>query len=92
MAAKEPIILPSEDRIRMARLYEEVLTRLEEMAMITARTLRMNAGAGSTVKFNPLAEEGKVEFTSVEIVCTAQGCGCYDYREGACFETIARQV
>ena len=91
-AGKEPIILPSEDRIRMTRLYEEVLTRLEEMAMITARTLKMDAGADSTIKFNPLAEEDEVEFTAIEIVSTAQGRGCYDYREGACFGAIAGQV
>ena len=28
----------------MARLYEEVRIRLEEMAMITARNLKMNSG------------------------------------------------
>jgi hypothetical protein len=83
------IILSSEDRIRMTRLYEEVLTRLEEMAMITARTLKMHASAASTVKFNPILEHREFDFAAVEIISTNQGQGCYDYREGACFRTIA---
>jgi hypothetical protein len=91
-AAKLPVILSSEDRIRMTRLYEEVLTRLEEMAMITARTLKIHAGPGSTIKFNPIPEAADVDFASVEIVCLPDGFGCYDYREGACFERLARQV
>jgi hypothetical protein len=71
----------------MTRLYEEVLTRLEEMAMITARALKMSAGAASTVCFHPLPEAGDGEFTAVEIISTSQVRGCYDYREGACFAT-----
>jgi hypothetical protein len=89
-AAKEAIILPAEDRNRMARLYEEVLTRVEEMAMITARTLKIQAGARVAVRFNPLVE-GTVDFTAVEIVRTPQSRGCYDYREGACFKTMEHQ-
>jgi hypothetical protein len=91
-AKKEPIILPSEDRIRMTRLYEEVLTRVEEMALITARTLRLDAGAGFTVKFNPVSESEDGGFVPVEIVRAPQGHGCYDYREGACFLANARRV
>jgi hypothetical protein len=87
-----PIILPSEDRIRMTRLYEEVLTRLEEMAMITARTLKVNAGVGCTVTFNPLRETDELDFPAVQIIATPQGHGCYDYRDGACFRTIARST
>ena len=91
-AAKRQTILPSEDRIRMTRLYEEVVTRLEEMAMITARTLKLNAGAGSTIRFNPVSPQSRVlELAAVEIVCTDAGSGCYDYSEGACFG-IARNV
>ena len=41
----------------MTRLYEEVVTRLEEMAMITVRALKMDAQMELAVKFNPLAEQ-----------------------------------
>jgi hypothetical protein len=91
-ATKEPVILPFEDRIRMTRLYEEVLTRLEEMAMITARTLKMGAGASYAVKFNPVAAEDKAEFAAVELLSNPQGLGCYDYFRGACFGTLSRQT
>jgi hypothetical protein len=70
----------------MSRLYEEVRIRLEEMAMITARTLRLNADRSSEVKFCPFASGTDNEVEAVELVHTARGCGCYDYRQGACFE------
>lgn len=82
----KPVILSSEDRNRMARLYEEVRIRLEEMAMITARTLKMNAGRSSEVKFCPFASGMELEVESVELIRTQLGRGCYDYRLGACFE------
>ena len=69
----------------MTRLYEEVFTRLEEMAMITARALKLDARAASAVRFSPLTEQRDKEFAAVEIVATADCTGCYDYREGACF-------
>ena len=84
---KGSIILPFEDRIRMTRLYEEVLTRLEEMSMITARALKLNGQADFAVKFNPLSGQEAHEFAAVEIVATPGGSGCYDYREGVCFQT-----
>jgi hypothetical protein len=89
-ATQEPIRLPFEDRNRMTRLYEEVVARLEEMAMITARTLRMDASEGFSVKFRPLSEGDEAEFTAAEIVSTPRGCACYDYREGACYRTTTR--
>lgn len=89
--AKTPIFLPSEDRIRMTRLYEEVFIRLEEMAMITARILKLEAGAEFSVRFNPLPELKEHEFAAVEVVSTAGCSGCYDYRAGACFGTETRQ-
>jgi hypothetical protein len=69
----------------MTRLYEEVYTRLEEMAMITARALKLEARAELAVRFNPLAEQREHEFAAVEIVSAGNCKGCYDYREGACF-------
>ena len=71
----------------MSRLYEEVTARLEEMAMITSRTLRMNPSLGFTVKFNPLSENFDAEFMAVEIISSPQGRGCYDYRAGACYRS-----
>ena len=74
----------------MTRLYEEVFTRLEEMAMITARAIKLECRADFAVKFNPLTEQREQhEFavTPVEIVSTAECTGYYDYREGACFGT-----
>ena len=75
----------------MTRLYEEVFTRLEEMAMITTRALKFDARAALAVKFNPLPEQQEHEFAAVEIVSTAECSGCYDYRDGACFERETRQ-
>ena len=83
---QKTVILPAEDRCRMSRLYEEVRVRLEEMAMITARTLKINASRGSDVKFCPLAAGADGGRETVELFRTTRGQGCYDYREGACFE------
>jgi hypothetical protein len=83
--AKNQILLAAEDRVRMTRLYEEVFTRLEEMAMITARAIRLDARAAFAVKFNPVAGQHGREFAAVEIVSTADRIGYYDYREGTCF-------
>ena len=82
----QPVILASEDRNRMSRLYEEVRIRLEEMAMITARTLKISAGRNTEVKFCPFASVPDVEIEAVELIRTFEGRGCYDYRRGACFE------
>jgi hypothetical protein len=82
---RETILLSAEDRHRMTRLYEEVLTRLDEMAMITARTLGMCAPVESEVLFSPVFP-GEIEaFRSVELIRWPQGSGCYDYRQGSCF-------
>jgi hypothetical protein len=82
---KETILLNAEDRHRMTRLYEEVLTRLDEMAMITARTLGMSVAVESHVLFSPVFP-GEIEaFRGVELVRWPQGSGCYDYRQGSCF-------
>jgi hypothetical protein len=87
LIGKEAVILPAEDRTRMSRLYEEVRIRLEEMAMITTRTLKIRAGHVLEIKFHPFASWGEVEFEAVELVRTPQGYGCYDYRQGSCFES-----
>ena len=81
----QSIVLPADDRHRMSRLYEEVRIRLEEMAMITARTLKMKSGRGSAVRFCPSAL-GPDDIEAVELIHTPVARGCYDYREGTCFE------
>ena len=83
---KTAVLLHSDDRQRMTRLYEEVLTRLEEMAMITARNLGMNAGARFDIAFRPLTAAVAGEFEAVELVRGLSGTGCYDYHRGACFQ------
>jgi hypothetical protein len=82
---RETILLNADDRHRMTRLYEEVLTRLDEMAMITARTLGRPAAVESEVLFSPVLP-GEIEtFRGVELVRWPQGSGCYDYGQGSCF-------
>jgi hypothetical protein len=80
------VSLSSEDRARMARLFEEVESRLHEMARIAARTLNRDTSPGYEIKFNPhpskqTDEPGPVD---IEIICDEHGCICYDYREGIC--------
>ena len=82
---RETILLNAEDRHRMTRLYEEVLTRLDEMAMITARTLSMSAGVESEVLFSHVLPGETETLRYVELVRWPQGSGYYDYRQGSCF-------
>ena len=70
----------------MSRLYEEVRIRLEEMALITARVLKMNSGRRSEVNFHPFATDAELEIEAVELIRNGHSKGCYDYRQGACFE------
>ncbi len=90
-ALTETVLLDAEDRHRMTRLYEEVLTRLEEMAMITSRNLGLNPGAASDVLFRPLAPGNLDQFNAVEVVRGSNVSGCYDYGQGICFEYNPRQ-
>jgi hypothetical protein len=81
----EAVLLHADDRQRMARLYEEVLTRLEEMAMITARNLRLEPRAAIEVRFRPLGVADG-EARAVELLRDAFASGCYDYSRGICFQ------
>ncbi len=83
----EVVFLPAEDRNRMSRLYEEVWIRLEEMAMIMSRTLKIKASRETEIRFCPFAPDGKFGYEAVELVRSPQGCGWYDYRRGLCFES-----
>ncbi len=75
----------------MTRLYEEVLTRLEEMAMITARVLDIPPGFTGEVLFNPITSGARDEFTAVEVLRGSHGSGYYDYSLGCCFESQPNQ-
>lgn len=89
-AVKESVFLPTEDRNRMSRLYEEVWVRLDEMAMITARTLKLHASRPCEVRFCPVTPKAESECEAVELVRTSgSGWGCYDYRQGLCFDSEA---
>ncbi len=82
------------DRVRMARLYEEVKGRLMEMSLIMARNLNMSVSERTTLMLRPRGLEADAqpdtrESGIVEVHCTqtADGsweCGCYDYDAGTC--------
>jgi hypothetical protein len=84
--------LSSEDKARMARLFEEVESRLQEMGRIAARTANLDAAAKYQVKFLPRQQESNPDSgggsgpggVDIEIICDQHGCICYDYREGIC--------
>ncbi len=83
-----------EDRERMQRLSEEVRGRLQEMALITARTLGIDLDSDTVVKFVPLKVDraslgqepglGEEPGQTIEIVCGPAGCGCYVDPPGIC--------
>ena len=68
LLAEKLIVLSAEDRNRMSRLYEEVRTRLEEMAMISSRTLRLSADCRSEAEFTYPFVQGEPEFGAVALV------------------------
>ena len=79
MAAMTGVELSVEDRQRMRRLTEEVRGRLEEMALITARTLGVPLTPGSVRKFVPVpAATDQAHVVHVEIIDNPDGThGCY---------------
>jgi hypothetical protein len=87
----QDVLLHAEDRYRMTRLYEEVLTRLEEMALITGRTLGLGPGTVFDIRFSRLAAPGSGESEAVELIRGGMTSGCYDYHRGVCFhlETVS---
>ena len=79
MTAMTGVELSVEDRQRMRRLTEEVRGRLEEMALITARTLGVPLSPGSVRKFVPVAAAAdQAHVVHVEIIDNPDGTyGCY---------------
>ena len=91
--------LSTEDKARMARLFEEVEARLQEMGRIAARTVDLQASEEYTVKFQSRPRQGpddgglppggvplppRPPTPDIEIICDRDGCYCYDYHEGIC--------
>jgi hypothetical protein len=75
------------DRERMQRLSEEVRGRLQEMALITTRTLGIPLDRDTVVKFSPVETRADGDLgvvTNIEIVCGPDGCGCYVEPPGIC--------
>ncbi|MDN7671326.1 hypothetical protein QZM22_02015 [Burkholderia oklahomensis] len=88
--------LSDEDRARMEKLYEEVSGRLREMALITARNLRLSTTKKMDVLFfppntahksgsKPVEAAKPIVFEGTEIICSSSGCGCYDFDAGVCY-------
>ncbi|WP_309680740.1 hypothetical protein [Polaromonas sp.] len=74
--------LKPDDAARMVRLAEEVRARIEEMAMIFARTVGVPLTSDMVRKFCPSEAMMRWPQPDIEIVCTSDGkCGCFDYRE-----------
>lgn len=63
-----------EDQYRIARLYEEVRGRLEEMAMIGARVAGFTLTDGMTRKFEPRPASHGYD-VDIEIVCPPPDVG-----------------
>jgi hypothetical protein len=83
---KQTALAPA-DRERMQRLSEEVRGRLQEMALITTRTLGISMDRDTVVKFAPVetrADDDPGVVTNIEIVCGPAGCGCYVDPPGIC--------
>ena len=72
----------AEDQYRIARLYEEISSRLEEIALIGARVTGTTLTRDALRKFAPNPPTTHyVDDVDVEIVCGPTGtCGCI-YRD-----------
>ncbi len=68
-----------DDQYRVSRLYEEIRSRLLEMALIGARVMNLTLTDEMTIKFNPghaSAKDRSYE-VDVEIICPGFGpCAC----------------
>ena len=74
--------MSAEDQYRIARLYEEISSRLEEMALIGARVTGTKLSRDTVRKFLPNAPtHDRIYDVDVEIICGPSGvCGCI-YRD-----------
>lgn len=86
--------LSSEDRIRMARLYEEINGRFQEMSLIVARTLGKQPQVLKEAKLHfptndqpdqslAISASGGIKANTIWIFGDG---GCYQDPPGICFE------
>jgi hypothetical protein len=97
MSENDGIDLKSEDRERMQRLSEEVRGRLEEMALITARTLGTDKKEGTRVQFLPvgLRPDDSGDGVVLQVLSPADEgfeCICYKDPPGICFPCDGEEV
>lgn len=72
--------MSEEDQYRVARLYEEISSRLEEIALIGARVTGTELTSDSVRKFAPSSSRFLSYDVDVEIVCGPTSCACI-YRD-----------
>lgn len=98
MANEEPKYEPArhkrghpsaDDRARMTKLYAEVVTRIEEMARITARTLNLSSQSPvqRATLIIPSGEEPgtpQVPSTIIELLSVGGGTICWQDPPGLC--------
>jgi hypothetical protein len=97
MSDNDGVNLQSEDRARMQRLSEEVRGRLEEMALITTRTLGVDKKDGARVQFLPvqLRPDESGNGTVLQVLSPADEgfeCVCYKDPPGICFPCDGEEV
>lgn len=99
MSENDAVDLKSEDQERMQRLSEEVRGRLEEMALITARTLGTDKEKGARVQFLPvgLRPDGSENGDGVVLQVLSPAdegfeCVCYKDPPGICFPCDGEEV
>jgi hypothetical protein len=91
--------LSAEDRTRAIRLQEEIVGRLEELSLITARTLGQSASAPASFTFTrvfngssnrpneaelAVARQAAEDYILIKI-CDGSTCGCYEDPPGICY-------
>jgi hypothetical protein len=83
-SATERFTLTGEDRIRMQRLFEGAVARIQQMSLIMNKlgaTDSSQAKAGLIVKMD--VTPGSM--TGVLCITDVYGCGCYDYNTNECY-------
>lgn len=90
------VSLSREDRSRMDRLFEEVRTKLHEIALIGTRVMtrddpefaKLVKQGTPVLQFTPRAKpRSALALEGTEFICYGSGegmCLCYDYDAGVC--------
>jgi hypothetical protein len=72
--------MTAEDQYRVTRLYEEISSRVEELALIGARVTGIPLTPDTVRKFAPSKTAAEIYDVDVEIICGPTACGCM-YRD-----------